>query len=70
MGDRGPFKSYATMKKEKELKEGKGIWHVCYLVLWNVCHERVLKRARKFLSCVKLIHLFINLVNYNTKVGS
>jgi hypothetical protein len=36
MGDRGPFKSYATMKKEKELKEGKGIWHVCYLVLWNV----------------------------------
>jgi hypothetical protein len=25
MGDRGPFKSYATMKKEKELKEGKGI---------------------------------------------
>lgn len=33
MGDRGPFKSYATMKKEKELKEGKGIGHVCYLLL-------------------------------------
>lgn len=48
MGDRGPFKSYATMKKEKELKEGKGIWHVCYLVLWNVSWKSIKREPESF----------------------